>query len=536
MKFQTENNINHLILLTMKKLALLVSFAAILMVGCKEDDPIIPEIICDTEVVNVPVQGTEDEDIFVTFTSNVDWTARIKESVDWVTVSPASGTSADGRLRLIVVPTQANDPRQATLVITAGETAVKEITVLQAQVDAFALVETSAEVGEEGGNVEIKAMTNIDWTVTIPSDCNWVSLVNVKAYGESVKTVKVEPYSELDESREVTLKVAAGGEEIDFTIYQEGPTSVMWYCNPTAYSTYTADSKVRLAKYGDYLLLSNGTKVLVLNPADGSLVNTITLPEGYNIQSLCVDDGNHILAAADANFGETLTIFRLDDISKLDPKVLLTFDTGNYYGVDCGNVRVKGDITKDAVVTAVVSDGAGGAVLYWEIANGQIQDGFSYVAPPYAGSEVSYACGVALGTKASDGFLYIGYGGDYNLHYYNGTAWAACYVTGSSWMENYNCISTAEFKGKKYAAIVKGCHFDYDATDVVLLDITDITNVTEAMVVDCDSWVNRAEDWSNLDWAGAGAYSDVLLVPGEKELYIFVVDANYNVIGGVKYL
>ena len=124
----------------MKKLALLVSFAAILMVGCKEDDPIIPEIICDTDVVKVPVQGTEDEDIFVTFTSNVDWTARIKESVDWVTVSPASGTSADGRLRLIVVPTQANDPRQATLVITAGETAVKEITVLQAQVDAVALV------------------------------------------------------------------------------------------------------------------------------------------------------------------------------------------------------------------------------------------------------------------------------------------------------------------------------------------------------------------------------------------------------------
>ncbi len=49
----------------MKKLALFVSFAAILMVGCKEDDPIVPEIICDTDVVNVPVAGTEDEDIFV---------------------------------------------------------------------------------------------------------------------------------------------------------------------------------------------------------------------------------------------------------------------------------------------------------------------------------------------------------------------------------------------------------------------------------------------------------------------------------------
>ena len=54
-------------------------------------------------------------------------------------------------------------------------------------------------------------------------------------------------------------------------------------------------------------------------------------------------------------------------------------------------------------------------------------------------------------------------------------------------------------------------------------------------MVDCDSWVSRNEDWANLDWAGAGSYSDVLLVPGENELYMFLVDANYNVIGGVMY-
>ena len=49
----------------MKKLALFISLAAILMVGCKKDNPVVPEIICDTDVVNVPVAGTEDEDIFV---------------------------------------------------------------------------------------------------------------------------------------------------------------------------------------------------------------------------------------------------------------------------------------------------------------------------------------------------------------------------------------------------------------------------------------------------------------------------------------
>ena len=69
---------------------------------------------------------------------------------------------------------------------------------------------------------------NIEWTVTIPSDCDWVSLVNVKAYGEAVKTVKVEPYDELDGYREVTLTVAAGSQESDFTISQYGPKSCLW--------------------------------------------------------------------------------------------------------------------------------------------------------------------------------------------------------------------------------------------------------------------------------------------------------------------
>lgn len=518
----------------MKKIALFLSMAVLAM-ACEK--PISEPKITAPDEVSIPVEGTEEVDVFVEFNSTAAWTASLKEASDWCLISPDKGEAGDAKVKVIATASDSKDPRVATLVITAGVT-VKEVSLVQGYVPAFDIVETEKTVGPEGGKVSFEFQTNLAFEATLDPSCTWARLVSdSKAYESHTISVEVDPFDELDGYRETSVTVNLGDDVNPRTlyIYQDGPSSVKWYCNPTDYSAYTADSKVRLAKYGEYLLLSNGTKVLVLNPADGTLVNTINLPEGYNIQSLCVDEGNHILAAADAAYGSTLTIFRLDDISKIDPKVLLTFDTANYYGVDCGNVRVKGDVTKNAVVTAVVSDGAGGAVLYWEISNGTIQEGFSYVAPPYAGSTVTGACGVALGTKASDGFLYIGYGGDYNLYYYNGSAWSVCYTTGSAWMENYNCIATADFKGKKYAAIVKGCHFDYDATDVVLLDVTDPTKAEEVMIVDCDSWVDRSEAWANLDWTGAGAYSDVLLVPGENELNMFFVDANFNVIGSVMY-
>ena len=257
--------------------------------------------------------------------------------------------------------------------------------------------------------------------------------------------------------------------------------------------------------------------------------------------SLCVDEGNHVLVATDANYGETVKVYRVDDINNPVPTEYISYDVANYYGTDAGNIRVKGDITKDAVITACVSDGAGGAMLAWKVVAGELSTWY-YSNVPYAASLVQFCCAVPVGKTFEDGFLYIGYGGDYNLYYLanfvannTGNSWVNTYTTGSTWMENYNCIATADWKGKKYAAIVKGCHFEYDATDVVLLDITNPAAATEVYAIDCDGMVNRAEDWSNLDWTDAGAHSDVLLVPTDDALLIYYVDANFNLIGCTQY-
>ncbi|MDD5892393.1 MAG: BACON domain-containing protein, partial [Bacteroidales bacterium] len=121
---------------------------AIMAVACVKHE-ITPEIKCEVDEVSVPVSGTIEEDIFVSFSSNVKWTAAIKEVVDWCQVTPESGEAGDAKVRLIVAETEELDPREVTLIITAG-VATKEIKVVQGQVDAFELVTDSEEVGPEG--------------------------------------------------------------------------------------------------------------------------------------------------------------------------------------------------------------------------------------------------------------------------------------------------------------------------------------------------------------------------------------------------
>ena len=125
----------------MKRLALFISLA-IMAIACTQKE-IVPEITCEVDKVAVPVNGTLDEDIFVSFTSNVPWKASIKESVDWCKVSPAEGEAGERKVKLIIAETKELDARTATLIISAN-TAFKEIAIVQGQVDAFELAATEA--------------------------------------------------------------------------------------------------------------------------------------------------------------------------------------------------------------------------------------------------------------------------------------------------------------------------------------------------------------------------------------------------------
>ena len=426
--------------------------------------------------------------------------------------------------------------RTAKITVTAGDLK-EELTVNQAAwAPVFEVAPAEDQwIAVEGGSVSITVDANVEYTVTTDEN-DWLTVTNEGGVYTFTAAAN-EGFDYRSTGVYVTPKDEAYVESAKaFYVFQNGRAAKLWAKHPAEdYEGYDASQRVKLAKYGDYILLANTTKIYVLNPADGSVVNTIDVPAGMAAHNVLVDDAGNVLFGADALDGAgDVTLYYVADPFNPAPEQLISWNAGNYYCVGAGNIRVKGNVKDDAVITAVVTDGAGGACLAWEVVDGVIGD-WKWTNPPYTNWNVPSLCFAPIGATMADGFFYIGYGGDYNLYYADsfvqggGTPWAVSYVTGSSWMENYNCIATAEWNGNKYAAVVAGCHFDYDAADVFLLNVNNPAAAEHVYTHHGDG--DADWDWTagvNPNWTGLGTYSDVLLVPTADALLMVYVDSNYG--------
>lgn len=426
--------------------------------------------------------------------------------------------------------------RTAKITVTAGDLK-EELTVNQAAwTPVFEVAPAEDQwIAVEGGSVSITVDANVEYTVTTDEN-DWLTVTNEGGVYTFTAAAN-EGFDYRSTGVYVTPKDEAYVESAKaFYVFQNGRAAKLWAKHPAEdYEGYDASQRVKLAKYGDYILLANTTKIYVLEPADGSVVNTIDVPAGMAAHNVLVDDAGNVLFGADALDGAgDVTLYYVADPFNPAPEQLISWNAGNYYCVGAGNIRVKGNVKDDAVITAVVTDGAGGACIAWEVVDGVISD-WKWTNPPYTNWNVPSLCFAPIGATMADGFFYIGYGGDYNLYYTDsfvaggGTPWAVSYVTGSSWMENYNCIATAEWNGNKYAAVVAGCHFDYDAADVFLLNVNNPAAAEHVYTHHGDG--DADWDWTagvNPNWTGLGTYSDVLLVPTADALLMVYVDSNYG--------
>ena len=489
-------------------------------------------VISGEKTFSVPAEGGE-----VKFAVNHNLAIDVTTEADWLTQTKAMETSEI----TFAVAANTGAERTAEIVVKAG--ALKQtLTVTQAAWVPVFEVEPAADqwIALEGGSVSVTVNANVEYTVTVGEN-DWLTVTN-----EGGVYTFTAGANAAFEYRSIDVTVAPVDETfaesaVAFYVFQNGRANKLWAKHPAEdFEGYDATKQVKLAKYGEYVLLANTTKVFVLNPLDGSVVSTIDVPAGMEAQNVLVDDAGNVLFGADAMDGAgDVTLYYVADPFNPVPEELISWNAGNYYCSGAGNIRIKGNIKDDAVITAVVTDGAGGACLAWEVIDGVIGD-WKWTNPPYTNWNVASLCFAPVGAAMTDGFFYIGYGGDYNLHYTDsfvaggGTAWTASYVTGSSWMENYNCIATAEWNGNKYAAIVAGCHFDYDASDVILLNVNNPAAAEHVYTHHGDGDV--AWDWAagvNPSWTGAGTYSDVLLIPAGDTLLVLYVDSNYGALACV---
>lgn len=481
-------------------------------------------VLSGESAFEVPAEGGE-----VKFTVSANVTLTATPDVDWIVATKAMQNTEYS----FTVAANDGAARSGKIVVTDG-TLKEEITVNQAAwVPVFEVSPAEDQwLAVAGGTVELNVNANVEYEVTMDEN-DWLTLAGEN--GAYTLTAGENPsFDYRVVGVYVTPKDEAFAEStVAFYVFQNGHASKLWTKNPAAdLSGYDASQKVRLAKYGEYVLVANGAKVYALNAADGTLATTYELPAA--VQSLCTDDAGNILVATEASYGGVLSLYTVADPANPVPELLNEWDTANYYGTDVGNVRVKGNLKGNAVITATVSAGAGGAALMWEVKDGECSTWY-WTSVPYAADLTQYACVAPVGTSFADGLFYIGYNGSANDLYYvanpmmdAASEWTNAYVTGSGWMENWNSISTAEWNGTKYAAILASCHFNYDDADAYLLNVNDPAAASLVYTYVGTYDVTRAEDWSNTNWTGAGTYSDILLMPTEDALLMVYVDSNYG--------
>ena len=193
---------------------------------------------------------------------------------------------------------------------------------------------------------------------------------------------------------------------------------------------------------------------------------------------------------------------------------LVDYNSANFWCTEMGNFRVKGDVTKDAVIAAYVC-GQTTYGLYWEVKSGVVGES-AYVQLPDMSWDASTGVVAPAGATLADGLYCITYGNDYDLFYYDGAEWTKTWESPASWMENFNCISTTEVGGKTYLALTMSCHFNYDYTDIVVLDVTDPKAAAQVFSIQMNYHTNNE---------GGLTYSDIYIKGEDGKLAAYVVDS-----------
>lgn len=506
----------------------------------------------------------EGGEYVITVASNVEYYVNMEEN-DWLTMTSSGDEYTfkalpNGELKardvdVRISPKSAKYVEASKLINISQKGAGAKIDVSELDKSVTCLAQTFELIVDANIEYDMQYKMMVDGEYAdVPADENWLS----HTVAGDVYTFTTEENPEWTERSLILLFIPRDTAYADMiqtvVIRQYGHAFKMWLKPITEFEGYDPTKKVRLAKYGDNILLANTTKVYLLDPATGDVVSTIPMPEGVAAHSVMVDDADNLLIAADGALDTEIVLYYIQDPMNPSPEALLTYNTGNYYGSQTGNFRVKGNIKENAVITAVVSDGQDGeniedgAILIWEVVDGVCSE-WKWTNVPYTAWSVSQMCAYPVGTAISEGLFYIGYSKDYNLkytsspvlnpvwaeveegqepYYQQSTQWATSYVTGSSWQENYNCISTAEWKGEEYAAILMGCHFDYDDPDMLLLDVDDPSSAEYVYLYSQPLDGRDPASWTNLYWTEGGTHSDILLVPTEEALLMIGIDTNYG--------
>ena len=499
----------------MKKIALFL-MAAAAVISCNKEE-FVPHVDFAPVEVTIPTAGTDElaEPVTFNFTANAAWTAEVKGEnvIEWLSISPKKGEAGEASIKFTATANTAKENRTATLEINVEGLETIVVPVVQLQKNAIDVnADAAYTVSFKGGSVEIEVGHNVAYTYEVSAD--W--LVETKAYTTDKLTFTVAEQEVNAPARTATVTVYSElGVVMIVSITQEAWSPISWTNSLTELGA--GAGRVGVAVAGDKVYFTANGELFAADAATGAGATKVALPEGFVAGGVHVDDAGNLMVSgpdrvvSDGTCGQ-LQLYKVAADGTYTP--LVDYNSGNYWCTEMGNFRVKGDINGDALIMAYICVGTGHYVA-WEVKGGVV--GEPVYGDLHDGSwDASTGVVAPAGASLADGFFAITYGATYNLNYFNGEAWSEIYVTGSTWMENYNCISTAEVNGKKYLAMTASCHFDYDYTDIIVVDVTDVTAVKEVFRIQMNFHTVNA---------GGLTYSDIHIQNENGMLAAYVVDS-----------
>lgn len=503
--------------------------------------------------------GAEGGDVEIIVAANVNYNVVIPDAVDWITSSTSKGL-VESKIYLTVSSSYDLEERTANVTITDG-TLSQTVKITQAAFEAYCdfqneLLENQyggrLTVPAEGGQFTLEVVSNLDWRAHYdeewpPEDTSWLEFQQT----ENSIIITVQPNDGYI-ARDNWIYVNAGEELYGdvfggyFQVYQEGleapvapqmewsvafPEAIFAGYNRLAYTKENA------------LLISDGEKIHVLNPEDGTYVKEIATP-GIMPVSICNDDAGNIIIAdnvtAEMNWetgeltsGTTLNVYCVQ--SESDTPKVISLPNGLYGTL--GGFRARGDLATKGSITGV----AGGA-SYWfgyDIANFEPVANYygTQNSGPQAGPDIFWTpdtgAAIAYGADLHDGVLMRAYDGDaggQRVHFRSDAytpqwavgdgyePWTEITTAGAGGNENQNNMDVLDYNGKKILAFTQGYHFTWAGfnADIYVLDITDTANPQVLATV-------KTADWITAEWPNGANSADILLREGEGVIEMYVV-------------
>ena len=492
--------------------------AAAAVISCNKEE-FVPHVDFAPVEVTIPTAGTDElaEPVTFNFTANAAWTAEVKGEnvIEWLSISPKKGEAGEASIKFTATANTAKENRTATLEINVEGLETIVVPVVQLQKNAIDVnAEDAYTISFKGGSVEIEVGHNVDYTYEVSGE--W--LVETKAYTTDKLTFAA-PEQEVNapaRTATVTVYSELGVVKI-VTITQEAWSPIVW--SKSLSELGATAGRVGVGAFGNYVAFTANGAAYLADAATGENVQAVPLPDGFVAGGVHVDDaGNLMVSSPDRTVSDgvcgQLQLFLVDPVT-FAPTPLIDYNSANFYCTEMGNFRVKGDVTKDAVIAAYVCTGPGATyVLYWEVKDGVVAAP-AYIALPDYSWDASTGVVAPVGATLADGFYCITYGADYDLFYYDGAEWAKTWESPATWMENFNCISTTEVNGTKYLGLTMSCHFDYDYTDIVVLDVTDPKAAKEVFKIQMN--------FNTVNAAGL-TYSDIFIKGEDGKLAAYVID------------